>query len=239
MLEAPDRLLELGSPGRTPWFRRAKTVSMSRQSASGAMSQVTNQPEAEAQDLLSGLRAGSDTSYEEIVRRYGGRMLGVAIRILRDPEDARDCVQEAFLQAFKSIERFEGRSSVGTWLHRIAVNSALLKLRSRGRRNEGSLDELMPEFDEYECRIQRGGEGGESAETLASRKEIRAAVREAIDKLPEDYRTVLLLRDIEELDTRETAEALRIGPGAVKTRLHRARAALRKVLQGAAPRGSQ
>lgn len=158
-------------------------------------------------------------------------MLSVALRIMRNPEDAQECVQEAFLQAFKNIHRFEGRSSVWTWLHRIVVNSALLKLRARRRRPEGSLDDLMPQFDETQCRIEPRGQSRDSVETLLSKKETRDAVREAISQLPEDYRSVLLLRDIEELDTQETATALQINVGAVKTRLHRARAALKKLLE--------
>lgn len=181
--------------------------------------------------LLEGLQSGEDRSYEELVRRHGGKMLSVAIRIVGNPEDARECVQEAFLQAFKNVERFEGRSSVSTWLHRIVVNSALQKLRSRRRRPEGSLDELMPEFDENQCRIEPRFHAPESIETLVSKKQTRDAVRRAIDMLPEDHRMVLLLRDIEELDTQETAKILDINVGAVKTRLHRARAALKKVLE--------
>ena len=209
------------------------------QPTSKTMGSIADKPLAEPQELLKGLRAGDDRSYEELVRRYGGKMLSVATRIMGNPEDARDCVQEAFLQAFKNIERFEGRSTVWTWLHRIVANSALLKLRSRRRRPEGSLDEFMPEFDDYQCRIEtRGHHSRESVETLVSNKETRDAVRAAIDTLPDDYRTVLLLRDIEELDTQETAEMLQINPGAVKTRLHRARAALKKLLETVIPRGS-
>jgi RNA polymerase sigma-70 factor (ECF subfamily) len=187
--------------------------------------------QAQPRELLTGLRAHHDRSCEELVRRYGGKMLSVATRIVGNTEDGRDCVQEAFLQAFKNIERFEGRSSLWTWLHRIVVNSALLQLRSRRRRPEGSLNDFMPEFDDYQCRIEPRGEAQESIETLVSRKETRDAVREAIDKLPEEYRTVLLLRDIEEFDTEETARMLQATRGAVKTRLHRARAALKKVLE--------
>jgi len=195
------------------------------------MNSIVANPPTEPEELLARLRRGDDTSYEEFVRRYGGKMLGVATRIVRNRDDARDCVQDAFLQAFKNIGRFEGRSSLWTWLHRIVVNAALLKLRSRRRRPEGSLDELMPEFDEYQCRIEPRTGAHRSVETLLSEKETREAVRHAIDALPGDYRDVLLLRDIEEFDTQETADILNIAPGAVKTRLHRARAALKKLLE--------
>lgn len=188
-------------------------------------------PNAEPRELADGLRSGDARSYEELVRRYGGKMLRVATHIVGNREDGRECVQEAFLQAFKNIDRFEGRSSLWTWLHRIVVNSALLKLRTRRRRPEGAIDDLMPEFDAYRCRIEASAKKEDSIETLLDRKEIRNTVRRAIDELPEDYRSVLILRDIEELDTEETASMLGIKRGAVKTRLHRARSALKKLLE--------
>ncbi len=203
------------------------------------MSSKTDEARPEPRELLPGLRAGDGKSYEELVRRYGGRMLGVAVRIVRHPEDARDCVQEAFLLAFKNIEGFEGRSSVWTWLHRIVVNCALLKLRARRRRPEGAIEDLLPRFDEYDCRVELKARERADAETLLAREDVRDAVRKAIEKLPDDYRDVLLLRDIEEFDTEETAEILKISRSAVKMRLHRARAALKKliepVVRGGAP----
>lgn len=195
------------------------------------MSSTTDKTRPKPEELLGGLRAGDGRSYEELVRRYGGRMLGVALRIVRNPEDARDCVQDAFLSAFKNMDGFEGRSSVWTWLHRIVVNFALLKLRSRRRRPECSIEDLMPEFDEYDCRVEPKDRKAVDAETLLAREDVRDAVRDAIERLPDDYRDVLLLRDIEELDTEETAEILKISRGAVKMKLHRARAALKKLIE--------
>ena len=181
--------------------------------------------------LLVRLRNGDETGYETLVRSYGGRMLAVALRFVRNEEDARECVQEAFLNAFKSLHRFEERSSLWTWLHQIVVRSALLKLRSRRRRPEESLDELMPQFDAYGCRVEPAHHSNEPVDRLLEQREIRETVHRAIDQLPETYRNVLLLRDIEELDTEETAEMLDTTPGAVKTRLHRARAALKKLIE--------
>jgi RNA polymerase sigma-70 factor (ECF subfamily) len=183
------------------------------------------------EDFLDGLRAGDERSYEELVRRHGGRMLSVAIRITGNPDDARDAVQDAFLQAFKNVSKFEERSSLATWLHRIVVNAALMKLRTRRRKPETSLDELMPRFDDVGCRIEPRAGDDEPVDELLARRETRERVREAIRDLPEDYRDVLILRDIEGLDTNETADSLSIKPGAVKTRLHRARAALKTRLE--------
>jgi RNA polymerase sigma-70 factor (ECF subfamily) len=97
-------------------------------------------------DLVARLRAGSDAAYEELVRAQGARLLAVARRLLRSEEDARDAVQDAFISAFRAIDRFEGGSRLSTWLHRIVVNAALMKLRSQQRKPETSIEDLLPRF---------------------------------------------------------------------------------------------
>ncbi len=179
--------------------------------------------------LVGKLRDGNRASFEHLVRTHGGRMLAVARRITRDEEDATDAVQDAFLNAFRSIDTFEERSSLGTWLHRIVVNSALMKIRAQQRRPEISIEELLPDYDSDGLRLEPETELV-SIETLLEQGETREFVRSAINKLPDNYRNLLLLRDIEEYNTRETAELLEITPGAVKTGLHRARAALKSLL---------
>ncbi|MBX7167568.1 MAG: sigma-70 family RNA polymerase sigma factor [Pirellulales bacterium] len=180
---------------------------------------------------LGRLRAGDDAAYEWLVRTYGGRMLAVARRLLPDENDAADAVQDAFISAFRSIGAFAGQSQVGTWLHRIVVNACLMKLRGAKNRRPASLDELLPTFDEtgHHARGVRPWAAG-PVEQLAQ-AELQAQVRTCIDQLPEGYREILLLRDIEELDTAQAADLLGISPGAVKTRLHRARLALRALLE--------
>jgi RNA polymerase sigma-70 factor (ECF subfamily) len=183
------------------------------------------------QTLLERLRAGDESAYEELVRSYGGRMLAVARRFLPVEEDARDAVQDAFLSAFRSIDRFEGNAALSTWLHRIVVNASLMKLRTRRRKPETSIEELLPGYLE-DGHFERPAspwrtEGLDPAE----RDELRELVMRSIHSLPEGHRNVLLLRDIEDLDTEEAAELLGISPGAVKTRLHRARQALRELLE--------
>ncbi len=179
-------------------------------------------------ELVARLQVGDGASYEQLVRTYGGRMLAVARRLVRNEEDARDCVQEAFLQAFRNIEKFEQRASLGSWLHRIVVNAALMKLRARARRPEESIEDLLPQFDADGQRPEPAL--AVSLELLESR-ETREAVRRSIDQLPDGYRNVLLIRDIEGYDTEETAALLGLTPGAVKTRLHRARTALKTLLE--------
>jgi RNA polymerase sigma-70 factor (ECF subfamily) len=180
--------------------------------------------------LVAALRAGDDQAFEEVVRSHGGRMMSVARRLLRHEQEAQDAVQEAFLSAFRGIDRFDGKSQLGTWLHRIAVNACLMKLRSRHRKPEQSIDELLPRFLEDGHRADPQAAWAETADAAALRRETRELVRDSIDRLPEDYRAVLVLRDIEELDTEETARLLGVSIAVVKTRLHRARQALRALL---------
>jgi RNA polymerase sigma-70 factor (ECF subfamily) len=183
--------------------------------------------------LLERLRAGDEAAFETLVREHTGRLLAVARRTLRNEEAARDAVQEAFFSAFRSIARFQGTSNISTWLHRITVNACLMKLRSGRRHAETSIEELLPQFDETGHRTSTDEDWPESAETALARNQTRAAVRAAIERLPENYRSVLILRDIEELSTAEAAELLTVTPTAVKIRLHRARQALRTLLAGA------
>ncbi len=190
---------------------------------------VVVEPDEDESLLLTRLREGDEDSYAELVRSHGGRMYAVALRLTTNAEDARDAVQQAFLQAFKHIDAFEGRSSLGTWLHRIAVNEALQLLRSR-RRREQSVDELLPRFDALGCRVEPRGRVPPT-EALVERHEARIQVRRCIERLPDVFRIVLVLRDIEGFSTGETAEMLGITDGAVKMRLHRARSALKKLLE--------
>jgi len=180
--------------------------------------------------LLAGLRAGNADAFEELVRKYMPVLLRVARRFLRSEEDARDAVQDAFISAFKSIRDFAGQSQLSTWLHRIVVNSSLMKLRSRKRHQEEEIEMLLPRFQDDGHQVEPSIPWTETAEALLQRAELREIVRAAIDRLPETYRTILLLRDIEELSPEETASALGISRNAVKVRLHRARQALRALL---------
>lgn len=183
--------------------------------------------------LLSRLRAGEEAAFDDLVRLAGGRLLAVARRMLSREEDAEDAVQEAFLSAFKSLDRFDSRSQLTTWLHRITVNVCLMRLRSQRRRGgpERSIDELLPTFVEDGHQTRSTPNWKPIATSGIETGEIREIVRARINELPEQYRVVLMLRDIEELSTEETAAALGITANAVKTRLHRARQALRALLE--------
>jgi len=182
--------------------------------------------------LLSGLRAGEQWAFEALVRTYGGRLISVARRLVRNGEDAQDIVQSAYLNAFRSVSQFEGHCLIGTWLHRIVVNTALMKLRSRRRKPEASIEDLLPAFQEDGHHVEQFSEWNAPADELMERAETRAMVRACIDQLPDNYREILILRDIEELSTEESARALSMTTSAVKVRLHRARQALSTLLRG-------
>ncbi len=183
-------------------------------------------------ELIAALRRGDEAAYEQLVRQNAARMLAVARRILHNPDDANDAVQEAFLQGFRGIDRFEGGARISTWLHRITVNACLLRLRRARRHPEVAIEELLPRFDDTGHRIAPDGEGfrAEALEEL-ERDRLGKLVRGAIDRLPGNFRDVVVLRDIEGLSTEETARVLGIRPEAAKMRLHRARQALRTLLE--------
>ncbi len=181
--------------------------------------------------LLAALREGDDAAFERLVRLHSPRLLAVARRILGPGAEAEDAVQEAFLSAFRALRAFEGQCQLGTWLHRIAANAALMRLRSRRRRSESSIEDLLPRYLEDGTHLAHPAPWVPTPEALLEQHEVRERVRAAIDELPASYREVLLLRDIEELDTREVASLLEISENLVKVRLHRARQALRTLLE--------
>jgi RNA polymerase sigma-70 factor (ECF subfamily) len=181
--------------------------------------------------LLAQLRAGDEEAFERVVNLYGGRMLATARRFLNNEHDAQDAVQEAFTSAFRALDRFNGDSMLSTWLHRIVVNAALVQLRSKRRRGERPIEEFLPRFDRDGEWIDDPIRWTEARETILERRDSREMVRRCIEKLPTSYRTVLLLRDIEELDTEETARLMAVTSTAVKVRLHRARQVLKTLIE--------
>jgi len=188
-------------------------------------------PCSEDQALVSRLQAGDDDAFAALVQQHGARMLAAARRLLRQEDEARDAVQEAFLSATSGIERFDRRARLSTWLHRIVVNCALMRLRRRRRRREQPIDDLLPRFAEDGHWEAGGAQPTDTTHVLLERRETRALVRSCIDQLPETYRTVVMLRDIDELDTKEVADRLGVTTNTVKVRLHRGRQALRTLLE--------
>jgi RNA polymerase sigma-70 factor (ECF subfamily) len=191
--------------------------------------QVAVSPGDEAA-LVAALRRGDGAAYERLVQDNAGRLLAVARRYLESDDDAQDAVQETFLSAFKALGGFSGDARISTWLHRIVVNTALMKLRRRGPRSEQSIDPLLPTFLPDGHNAHPAALWDESVVDAVEREEIRAWVRACIERLPETHRVVLMLRDIDEVESDEAARMLGVSPNALKTRLHRARQALRTLL---------
>ncbi len=180
--------------------------------------------------LLGQLQAGDAMAYEILVRQHGGRMLATALRFFPDEQDAADAVQDAFTSAFKAIKTFKGDSKLGTWLHRIVVNSCLMRRRSHDRHPTVAIESLLPQFDATGHHIHSVKAFRDSPYDALATAETRKQVRQCIERLPGPYREVIILRDIEEHDTEETAQLLEVSTALVKTRLHRARQALRTLL---------
>jgi RNA polymerase sigma-70 factor (ECF subfamily) len=177
--------------------------------------------------LVEALKRGDEAAFARLVSEHGGRMLAVAKRIA--PGEAEDVVQEAFLSAFKAIGGFDGRSQLGTWLHRITVNAALMRDRKRRARPVESIEPLLPQFEDGHHRDQPREWHGVTNEG-ERRIEAREAVARALAALPAEFRDVVLLREIEGLESKVVAERLGISDALVRQRLHRARQALVKLL---------
>jgi RNA polymerase sigma-70 factor (ECF subfamily) len=181
-------------------------------------------------DLVARLKAKDERAYETLVRANASRLLVVAKRLLRNDSEAAEAVQEAFVSAFQSIDGFAGKSKLSTWLHRITINAALMRIRLKARQHEESLEGLLPTYLDDGHQANPATAWPPDAHEGLEGAEMRAMVRKCIDRLPASYRTVLVLRDIEELDTDETARILGVNANIVKVRLHRARQALRTLL---------
>ncbi|MDX2147264.1 MAG: sigma-70 family RNA polymerase sigma factor [Planctomycetota bacterium] len=190
-------------------------------------------PGAEADKaLLNRLRQGDDAAFAEWVERDAGRMRAVALRVVRSEADADDVVQEAFFAAFRALSKFDGRSSLSTWLHRITVNAGLMRLRKKRGRAEASIEALLPRFEGgYHEQAPRAWRAVTPEEASSIGK--RGVVWQALDRLPDDYRTVVVLRDVEGMESKEVAASLGISDELVRQRLHRGRQALVKLLEPA------
>lgn len=189
-------------------------------------------PRDAEEQLVESLRLGEDFAYETLVRSYGPLVMMVARRYLKSEAEAADCFQDTFVAVFQGIDNFEHRSSLRHWVRGITIKQCLMRLRKSRRRREDSIDHLLPVFDEHGSRVDTAGphERSHIVEMLDGER-MRRVVREHIGRLPDDHRLVVLLRDIDGYSTRETASILGISTNAVKVRLHRARSALKQMLQ--------
>src|SRR5437764_3317290 len=193
--------------------------------------ELTQSKLSEASDELSLVRAakaGNIDAFEQLVRRYDRNVFRIAQHITQNREDAEDVVQEAFLKAFQNLQNFHEQSKFYTWLVRIAVNEALMKLR---RRRTGKLVSLDEDVQTEEDSVPREvADWSPNPEQLYTQAELRDILQKTIQGLPPSFRTVFVLRDVEGLSTEETAEALDLSIPAVKSSLLRARLQLRNRL---------
>jgi len=191
--------------------------------------------------LVEDLQAGDATALEALMERYSSRLYRLAYGITRSSRDAEEVLQDVFLTVFRKIGSFEGRATLGTWLYRVTTNAALNRRRGLAARAEGALDDQLPTF------LPDGQRAGDCSFLLADWSgtpedellagEARNAVNRALAGLPDGYRAVLVLRDVDELSSEETADVLRESVPSVKSRLHRARMALREsITRSLAPR---
>jgi RNA polymerase sigma-70 factor (ECF subfamily) len=177
--------------------------------------------------LVSAAKAGGVAAFEELVNRYERKIFRLGMNITQNREDAEDVMQDAFLKSFQNLDQFQGNSRFYTWLVRIAVNEALMKLRKR-RPNQVSLDEpLTGDDDSFFREIE---DWGPSPEQRFAQTELNEILTQVIGELDPIFRVTFLLRDVEEISTEETAEILGISAAAVKSRLLRARLKLRQML---------
>ena len=182
----------------------------------------------EEQALVDRARSGDASAFTELVDKYERKIFRLAKHITQNDEDAEDVLQESFMKAYSNLDSFQGQSKFYTWLVRIAVNEALMKLRKRKSDRTVSLDE--PHETEEDTVTREIAVWEDDPERKYSREELRSILERAVESLKPAFRTVFVLRDIEELSTEETAEALGISVPAVKSRLLRARLQLRERL---------
>lgn len=169
---------------------------------------------------------------EQIVREHIGWMLPLAKRTLGGYQDvAEDVVQDAFISAFRSLDSLKDRDSIKPWFRRITINAALMKLRQNKRLAEQSIDEFLPEFDQLDCRVEDRWSYLASLEDVQENQLRLDMLDKAFSSIPESYRIVLQLRDIEGYDTAEVANMLDMSESNVKVRLHRARSVLKKIIE--------
>lgn len=180
--------------------------------------------------LVGRVLGGDERAFEEIMRRYNRRLYRIARSIVKDDLEAEDVLQETYVRAFANLDQFVGPHGFASWLGRIALNESLKRMARRGRLVALDEEAGSTGIDEPERTMARMRSTLPDPEQLAANSEIRRLIENAIDALPDAFRAVFVLRDVEQLNTAETAAALNLRPETVKTRLHRGRALLQEAL---------
>jgi RNA polymerase sigma-70 factor, ECF subfamily len=179
-------------------------------------------------ELVEGFKKGDAACFTELLERYTQKVHNLAVRITRNEEDAEEVLQDVFVTVHNKVDKFEGKSAFSSWLYRITVNTAFMKLRKRRQTPAISLEEVSPSIKESWV-----GRGSDSSDVnyLSARHELRSELDKAISHLPEEYKMIFILRDVDGLSNQEVGEILKLSVPAVKSRLHRSRLMLRKKLQ--------
>lgn len=177
-------------------------------------------------NLIEKTKNGDNSAFEELVKKYEQKIYNLALRLTSNPEEAGDILQETFLKAYRSLNSFKGEANFSTWLYRIAMNIALMRKRKEKGKIFESLDRILPTTEgELHKEIP---DWSTNPEAEIENKEVRNILTNALASLPDDYRAVLVLRDIQNLSNKEVSEILKLSIPAVKSRLHRARLFLRE-----------
>lgn len=181
-------------------------------------------------ELLRRAQAGDDAAFGELVTRHQDNVYALALRMLRSEADAAEVTQESFLNAYQNLSGFRGDAAFSSWLYRITANQALMRLRHKKVRDTAEESLQEPEFTPRGTLAAMPAEWAKPAEDHALDAELRRAIQQATDRLPEGYREVFLLKDVDGLSYEEIGEVVGISVPAVKSRLHRARLALREAI---------
>jgi len=179
--------------------------------------------------LVDLFKGGEITAFEEIISRYEAKVMNLALRFTRNQEDAEEVMQDVFTTVYRKIDGFRGQSAFSSWLYRIVVNAAFMKLRKKKQSQTVSMEDLAPAVKQY-C-MERESVTNTHSYNITVTRELQEVLQRAIDKLPDQYRAVFVLRDVDGLSNQETGEILDLSIPAVKSRLHRSRIMLRKRLQ--------
>jgi len=182
-------------------------------------------------DLAQATARGDQVAFETLMRRYNGKLFRIARAILKDDTEAEDALQEAYLLAYRNIGDYRADAQLGTWLTRITINQALMRLRKQKRERVVIPFATGQTADGVSDRSEVADERAESPSAAAHRAEIRRILERRIDELPDAFRAVFVMREVEDMTVQETAECLSLPPATVRTRLFRARAMLREALQ--------
>jgi RNA polymerase sigma-70 factor (ECF subfamily) len=192
------------------------------------MEKTRNMPEAQSDESLVELVINGDkAAFDELMQRYQSKAYRLVRGILRDHQDTEEVLQEIFLKIFQKLDTFRGEASFSSWLYRVALNTAFMKLREKKRPARIPLDNVIAEIEELEA---TGAEWPSAPDQEIVTEEVMKIITEAMEKMPEDFRVILILRDIEGFSNEEVGELLNLSVPAVKSRVHRARLFLRKRL---------